>query len=273
MIEPGARVCPRCGEPAGELVRCAICGADLAAMRGMLPTRADWEAAGRSADEASSPAPTEAPQAETPRKGPRVSRPAVRVSRRKQVIASLGVILLFVVVLIAGTGSNPSHPQLGGGVTSPPPPATTSPTTTGSAPTHHKAASHGPTVRACAAAWNGGRSATHREDLAHAVTSAAHPVAVVGRYAGANRKVARDGGGTPVLARRNACIVAADDLVFIHQPDKSWGLTHATATHFSNISGDPTWTADHANATVTTAGGIHPSRGGLVVLTSSQLGA
>jgi hypothetical protein len=41
-MEPGARVCPFCGEPPGEGVFCAACGRNLAGVE-RLPTREEWE--------------------------------------------------------------------------------------------------------------------------------------------------------------------------------------------------------------------------------------
>jgi hypothetical protein len=70
------------------------------------------------------------------------------------------------------------------------------------------------------------------------------------------------------------CVIAADNLVFIRQPDGSWGLTKATSTQFSSIALDHSWTADHANLTVrlgsSAAGRVTVSRknGSLVVLRS-----
>ena len=43
-MEPGARVCPFCGEPPGSGVFCAACGRNLATVE-QLPTREEWEAA------------------------------------------------------------------------------------------------------------------------------------------------------------------------------------------------------------------------------------
>jgi hypothetical protein len=41
-MEPGARVCPFCGEPPGTGVFCAVCGRNLAGVP-QLPTRREWE--------------------------------------------------------------------------------------------------------------------------------------------------------------------------------------------------------------------------------------
>ena len=43
-IDPDTRVCARCGRPATDKDFC-VCGANLEAMRAMLPTRGDWEKA------------------------------------------------------------------------------------------------------------------------------------------------------------------------------------------------------------------------------------
>ena len=44
MIRQDVRVCPRCGEPAGEERFCTTCGLNLAELT-EVPTRAEWEAA------------------------------------------------------------------------------------------------------------------------------------------------------------------------------------------------------------------------------------
>ena len=46
-MESDARVCPFCGERPGAGVFCESCGRNLAAVE-RLPTRAEWETAGRS---------------------------------------------------------------------------------------------------------------------------------------------------------------------------------------------------------------------------------
>jgi hypothetical protein len=76
----------------------------------------------------------------------------------------------------------------------------------------------------------------------------------------------------------HACVIAVDDLVFVHQPDGSWGFSKASRAQFARIAGDPTWTAAHANATVqlgsTAAAGIVVPRGGsLVILTRADVQA
>jgi hypothetical protein len=43
-MEPGARVCPFCGEPPGQGVFCTSCGRNLASVE-RLPTRQEWELA------------------------------------------------------------------------------------------------------------------------------------------------------------------------------------------------------------------------------------
>ena len=49
-MEPGARVCPFCGEPPGPGVFCAACGRNLAAVE-QLPTREEWELSSAPASE------------------------------------------------------------------------------------------------------------------------------------------------------------------------------------------------------------------------------
>ena len=251
MAEPTARVCPRCGTLAGEGELCSTCGTNLAAMRDMLPTRAEWEAANLVSSPAGEP--------QRRRRSP--------TNTRNQIIASIAVIALFALILLLA-GSNGSHQRRSGsGV----------PKGAGSSSTSTPTATIGlPTVTACAAAWNGGRSAEHRRDLARAVMSLARPVAVIGTYVGTDRHVARVGGGNPVVVKADACLVAANDDVFLQQPDGSWGLTLATGKRFSNMASDPTWTVDHANATVRVGssageGAITPARRSLVILTASQL--
>lgn len=266
MTEPTTRVCPRCGEPAAASDRCPTCGANLAAMREMLPTRADWETA--------NPAPA-GPDPDGPGAGLR-SRWGAISSARKQTIVSLAVVALFVVVLIAGTGSSSKPPNdlPAGGTTSSPTAASTG--TTSTTPATTTAAAGTPTVTSCAAAWNGGKSARHRRLLLGTVAHAAQAGAVIATYAGAARQVAREGGGNPVQVNAHACVVAADDLVFIQQPDGSWGFSKATPTRFAGISGDSSWTVHHANATVqlgstAAAGFVIPRGGSLVVLRTSDV--
>jgi hypothetical protein len=50
-VDPTTRVCPFCGDPPGDGVFCASCGRNLAAIE-RLPTAADWQAGGASAEEA-----------------------------------------------------------------------------------------------------------------------------------------------------------------------------------------------------------------------------
>jgi hypothetical protein len=253
-------------------VVCSTCGSNLAVMREMLPTRAEWEAADRG---------------DSPPAGRR-SRWAAMSNARKQTIVSIAVIALFVVVLIAGngTGSNSSSPRHAAGpdgssstgsdgTVSSPAATSSTPTSTTTASTPTVSTSPA-TVTSCAAAWNGGRSAEHRRDLLGTVAHAAKPGAVIATYVGPERTVARVGGGNPVLVNGHACVVAADDLVFLRQPDGSWGFSKATPTRFARIAQDPTWTADHANATVqlgstAAAGMVIPRGSSVVVLTSSDV--
>jgi len=221
-------------------------------MRGMLPTRAEWEAA-NPGQTAAAPRP-EPPADHADRQQKRRRRWAPSRNFRKQAIASVAVIAAFGVVLITATSPGTPHPGRAGRVTHPSPKP--------------------PTVAACVAAWNGGKSAEHRRDLAMTVAHAANAVAVLATYIGRGLKVARVGGGNPVLVNADMCVIAADNLVFIRQPDGSWGLTKATSTQFSSIALDHSWTADHANLTVrlgsSAAGRVTVSRknGSLVVLRS-----
>jgi hypothetical protein len=66
MTEQGEFVCLRCGRPASDADVC-VCGAPLAAMRGMLPTREQWEA-----PPPAEPLPPAEPEADAParRRGP-----------------------------------------------------------------------------------------------------------------------------------------------------------------------------------------------------------
>jgi hypothetical protein len=272
MIEPSDRVCPRCGEAAGEPDLCATCSANLAAMRGMLPTRAEWEAA-------------------SSRQAVPDDRHTKRRSRwaaggaRSQVIVSLGVVALFVVVLIAGQGSTRPHSRRATrstlsvpGTATTPPVTTAPPVTTTPAVMATRAVARSPrNVAACVAAWNGGSSAQHHQYLARTVGYAHTPVAVIATYHGPDRTVTAVG-GNPVLVKAGRCVLAADNFVFMQQPDGSWGLTQATLTSFSSIARDSTWTVGHANATVnlappaTAAGTVRPSKGSLLVLTASDVG-
>ena len=271
-IEPSTRVCPGCGEPAAEPARCPTCGANLAAMRGMLPTRAEWEAANPGPSATAPRLDSPADHADRQQKG----RPrwAPSGNFRKQAIASVAVIAAFGVVLITATSPGTPHPGRAGRVTHPSPVAVASTTAPVASTSTPAVSTKPPTVAACVAAWNGGKSAEHRRDLAMTVAHAANAVAVLATYIGRGLKVARVGGGNPVLVNADMCVIAADNLVFIRQPDGSWGLTKATSTQFSSIALDHSWTADHANLTVrlgsSAAGRVTVSRknGSLVVLRS-----
>jgi len=296
MIEPNLRVCPSCGEPAGEFQRCVTCGANLAAMRAMLPTRGEWEAANplkaaaAMMGEPPRPNPPEPPRANrrtTARANRQAKAPTERrsgraasASFRKQVVVSVAVIAAFAVVVL--TASKPSSPPPRSSAGAGGPPSSGSRGSTGTSTTSPGTPGRSAgtaTLASCVAAWNGGKSAEHRHDLARAVARATKPAAVIATYAGPDRMVARVGGGNPVLVRAGVCVIAADDLLFLQQPDGSWGLTKATATSFTSISRDLTWTAEHANAVVQLGA---PTRSGaltagakqssLVVLRSSDVG-
>jgi hypothetical protein len=324
LVDPGDRVCPRCGRPAAGADTCE-CDANLAAMRDMLPTReqrgarpaaqppaseqpvaADrfrrWEAAAarfvRQPPEAdpTPDAPVAAADAEPQprtrsarrilsrvlslllrtfglRTGPgeRGAGPGPATTRRNQMIASAGVILVFVIILIAGSGSS------GEGKKPATTPAASTPTTA-SAP----AAVAGPSVNSCATAWNGGTSATHRHILDLGVVNDSPAVAVIATYAGASASLKRFGGGSPVLIAQNACIVIADDSLFIQQPSGNWGWIKAAEGYpFARIAADPKWTLAHANVSVAAGplskraanlGAVTRSHDTLVILTDADLG-
>jgi len=281
MTEPSVRVCPRCGEPAGGSDLCAVCSANLAVMRGMLPTRAEWEAAhpvgpppaepvtsrDRALAQATRPLPSWLRSGSGP-VGKRRPGWTAAGTTRNQVIASVAAIALFAVILFTGSGSGGSRPGRPAGATHSRGPAVTP-------------APGDPTLASCVAAWNGGRSAQHRRDLEQTVAQDAPSVAVLATYAGPIRDLARVGGGTPVLVGIHVCIVVAHDSVFFRQPDGSWGLTLASAGHaISVIARDPGWTSDHANVIVQLGSGAGPATdagkltvhgSSLVVLRSSDL--
>ena len=262
-------------------------------MRDMLPTRSEWQAAnpGKAAP-ASGPEPPSATRVAPP---PRRRRPNWRAAGgfRKQAIVSVAVIAAFAVVVITATKPSPAHPRRAAAPaasTAAPAASTAAPAASRAAPAASTAA---PSLAGCVAAWNGGKSAEHRHDLARTVAPAGKPTApagepaapagkpaaVIATYTGPDREVARVGGGNPVLVRAGACVVAADGLVFLRQPDGSWGQTKATSGPFTSIARDPTWMADHANAVVqlgspALAGAlaVDPKRTSLVFLAPSDVG-
>jgi hypothetical protein len=60
--DPAARVCPRCGEKAGEQRFCGGCGLNLSGQH-ELPTRSEWETAHAKSGEATQPSPDAGQQA------------------------------------------------------------------------------------------------------------------------------------------------------------------------------------------------------------------
>jgi hypothetical protein len=276
-VDPDTRVCVRCGRPDTEKDFC-VCGANLDAMRSMLPTRAEWEAA--NPEKAALPPPEPPPPGEEPT--PR-TRPIKWEGRglplplsdrmRKQILPSVLVIGVFAAIVIFGSSNSSKN-----GIqttTLPETSTTTSPTstathtsTTTTAPAHAA-----PTITACATAWNGGRSATHRHILDLVVTADQSPVALLATWRGREQRLARVGGGSQVLVTTNACIVAAHDSVFIHQPNGNWGLVKATPdSPFALRPRGPQWGQAHHNASVK-VGPLHggPADVGAVTPTGHNL--
>jgi hypothetical protein len=89
MIAPGERVCPRCGNPAGNTDFCTSCGVNLAALP-EIPTRAEWEAA------------------TAPPRVPSSTSPALATDERLR----LSRLALMLLCLVAGVG--PVLPWYGG---------------------------------------------------------------------------------------------------------------------------------------------------------------
>ncbi len=262
-IDPDTRVCARCGRPATDKDFC-VCGANLEAMRGMLPTRGDWEKANPEKAAVPPPEPPPPGKEPTPRTRPikweGKGLPIPLSDRmRKQILPSVLVIAVFAVIVIVGS-SNSS--KKGGIQTSTLPASTTSSatsTTTHTSSTQTTAATVAPAITACATAWNGGRSPTHRHILDLTVSADQPPVALLATYRGPVQHLARLGGGSQVLVSTNACIVAAHDSVFIQQPNGNWGLVKAApGTPFALRPGGPQWAQKRHNATVT----VGPLQGG-----------
>ena len=82
-IDPETRVCARCGRPATDKDFC-VCGANLEAMRAMLPTRGDWEKA--NPEKAATPT----AGATTPRQGADAAHPADQVGGQGTAGADVG---------------------------------------------------------------------------------------------------------------------------------------------------------------------------------------
>ncbi len=258
-VDPDTRVCARCGRPATDKDFC-VCGANLEAMRGMLPSRGDWEKANPEKAAVPPPEPPPSGTEPTPRTRPikweGKGLPVPLSERmRKQIIPSVIAIAIFAVFLIFGSHSS-SHKTATHRASSPTAAAVQTSTTQTSHSSHTTAA---PTVTTCAVAWNGGRSPTHRHILDLAVTRDRPPVAVIASYAGTEQRLARLGGGSLVLVIARACVVVADRSVFIQQPNGTWGLVRATSgSPFAVIAREPAWTQAHHNATVT----VGPLHGG-----------
>ena len=126
-IDPDTRVCARCGRPATDKDFC-VCGANLEAMRGMLPTRGDWEKANPEKAAVPPPEPPPPGKEPTPRTRPikweGKGLPIPLSDRmRKQILPSVLVIAVFAVIVIVGS-SNSS--KKGGIQTSTLPASTTS---------------------------------------------------------------------------------------------------------------------------------------------------
>jgi hypothetical protein len=262
-IDPETRVCARCGRPATDKDFC-VCGANLEAMRAMLPTRGDWEKA--NPEKAALPPPEPPPPGKEPTPRTRPIKwegkglPVPMSERmRKQILPSVLVIAVFAVIVIVGSSSSSKK---GGIQTSTLPASTTSAaasTTTQTSSTQSAPARAAPTITACATAWNGGRSPTHRHILDLAVTADQPPVALLATYRGPEQRLPRVGGGSQVLVSTNACIVAAHESVFIQQSNGNWGLVKAAAgTPFALRAGGPQWAQKRHNATVK----VGPLRGG-----------
>jgi hypothetical protein len=263
-IDPDTRVCARCGRPATDKDFC-VCGANLEAMRAMLPTRGDWEKA--NPEKAAVPPPEPPPPGTEP--APR-TRPikwegkglpiSLSERMRKQILPSVLVIAVFAAIVIYGSSNSSKK----GGIQTTTLPASTTRTTTQTSSTQASrtqtaVATAPPTITACATAWNGGLSPTHRHILDLAVTADKPPVAVLATYRGPERRLARFGGGSQVLVRTNACIVAAHDSAFIQQPSGNWGLVKAApGSPFAAPAGGPQWVQQHHNAIVK----VGPLRGG-----------
>ena len=203
-IDPVTRVCARCGRPATDKDFC-VCGANLEAMRAMLPTRGDWEKA--NPEKAAVPPPEPPPPGKEP---PPRTRPIkwegkglpipLSERMRKQILPSVLVIAVFAAIVIYGSTNSSKK---GGIQTTTLPASTTSTTTqassTQTSSTQTTALTTTPTIAACAAAWNGGRSPTHRHILDLTVTADNPPVALLATYRGTERRLARLGGGSQVL--------------------------------------------------------------------------
>ncbi len=278
-VDPDTRVCARCGRPATDKDFC-VCGANLEAMRRMLPTRGEWEQANPEKAAVPPPEPSPPGKEPTPRTRPikweGKGLPAPLSERmRKQILPSLLVIAVFAAIVIFGSSSSSKK---GGIQTSTLPAATqsssTSTTTAAQTSTTHAApVTAAPTITACATAWNGGRSATHRHILDLSVTADQPPVALLATYRGPERRLARVGGGSHVLVSTNACIVAAHDSVFVEQPNGTWGLVKASpGSPFEVPANGPQWAQAHHNATVT-VGPLHggPADVGALTPTSHRL--
>jgi hypothetical protein len=274
-VDPDTRVCARCGRPATDKDFC-VCGANLEAMRAMLPTRAEWEVA--NPEKAALPPPeppppgTESTPKTRPIKWEGKGLPVPFSERmRKQILPSLLVIAVFVVIVIVGSSSSSKK----GGIQTSTLPAASTPTSTSTTTSATKTTpvAAAPTINSCATAWNGGHSATHRHILDLSVTADQAPVALLATWHGPEQHLARVGGGSQVLVTANACIVATHDSVFIQQPNGNWGLVKAVpGSPFALKPGSPQWGQGHHNATVK-VGPLHggPADVGAVTPTGPKL--
>ena len=109
-IDPDTRVCARCGRPATDKDFC-VCGANLEAMRGMLPTRGDWEKANPEKAAVPPPEPPPPGKEPTPRTRPikweGKGLPIPLSDRmRKQILPSVLVIAVFAVIVIVGSSNS-----------------------------------------------------------------------------------------------------------------------------------------------------------------------
>jgi hypothetical protein len=100
--------------------------------------------------------------------------------------------------------------------------------------------------------------------------------------AGPSVKLARFGGGSPVVVSENACIVVSHHRVFIQQPNRNWGQVKAFATSpFGVVAAPGHWALDHANVSIHAGplsssdqnlGVLRPRKATLVILTVQDIG-
>jgi hypothetical protein len=260
----------------------------------MLPTRAQWEAAHASGLAEAAEVPGGAPattqqvvEVEPPKRSfPRLPRspgkpPAPGGSNRvKQILSSLAIVVVFLVIFFVAKASNHKHPS-----TTTSAAATTSATSVpekSNSATVTPTSATSPSVAKCASAWNGGRSPEHRHALDLTVIHDSSPVATIATYAGPGARLARFGGGSPVLVSQNACIIISHHRLFIEQPDHNWGQVKAFRTYpFAVVAAPGHWAVEHANASIhagalnspdSNIGAVTPSKNTLVILTADDIG-